>query len=120
MGYRTDSINGNPSDADIIAHWVFTLINNGTNVKAQKDYNIYDKIVYPYSLQPSGKDSVVFWQVQRDPEYKMIIGKQVISPPNGGLHMFWSFALWLHYVKAKKKGKYKDFDCSSIISQVLS
>lgn len=81
MSYRTEKQHGHISDAEIIAHWIFTLINLGTNTTAVKSHDIYDSIVVPYGEQPRSMSGISFWQVQSDPYYKIIVDKQVISPP---------------------------------------
>ena len=115
--HQNDSIY--PSDAKIIAHWIFSCINNANNLDALPNFDILDEFVVPYPQKPGVRSGFTFYQSTAEPYYDVLFEGEVIKLPPGDLHMFSAFALWLHWVRTQHQGVWKSFDCRTLIKQIV-
>ena len=115
-----------PTDAHILSHIFFCLLNNGNNPSFNPEASIMNEIVlsYPNPL-PREQQShrVMFYQKnpesQVEPHFDIISGNEIWQAYKGNNNLFCAIALFLYHIKTKSPGYFFiHMNCSELLELI--
>lgn len=114
-----------PTDAHILSHAFFRMLNNANNPTAEPDFNMMNDIIVTYPNTPPYSESpqkVLFYQKNPDsiiePHFEIISGRENWSTYRGNDNLFCAIALFFLHVKTKSQGYFYSMDCHEFFNLI--
>ncbi|CAG9314468.1 unnamed protein product [Blepharisma stoltei] len=114
-----------PTDAHILSHAFFRMLNNANNPTADPEFNMMNDIIINYPSTPPRYEQpqkVIFYQKNPDsiiePHFEVISGSEIWSTYRGNENLFCAIALFFLHVKSKSQGYFYQMDCHEFFNLI--